>query len=206
MLLDAEGMLKPQAWWAGPWWSILTKGIIAIVFGVIAVIWPGITLLTLVIIFGAFFLIDGIFTIIISTKHHKIQKQWKWSLAAGIAGLVLGIIVLSMPIVTEIVLIYVVAAWAIIMGVLGTINAARMRKQVNMGWPLTSGIIGIAFGTVILITPFLAALVGTEVIGFFAIFWGISLCYHSYNVQQRSKKVTAAPEKKPETSKDEKNE
>jgi uncharacterized membrane protein HdeD (DUF308 family) len=201
MLLDAEGMFKPQAWWAGPWWSILTKGIIAIVFGVIAVLWPGITLLTLVILFGAFFLIDGIFTIVISTKHRKIQKQWRWSLAAGIAGLALGIIVLSMPIVSEIVLIYVVAAWAIIMGVLGIINAVRMRKQVNMGWPLTSGIIGIAFGTVILITPFLAALVGTEVIGFFAIFWGISLCYHSYHVRQRSKKGEAAPAKKPENSK-----
>lgn len=201
MLLDAEGVLKPQAWWAGPWWSILTKGIVAIVFGVIAILWPGITLLTLVILFGAFFLIDGIFTIVISTKHHKIQKHWRWSLAAGIAGLALGIIVLSMPIVTEIVLIYVVAAWAIIMGVLGIINAVRMRKQVNMGWPLTSGIIGIAFGTVILITPFLAALVGTEVIGLFAIFWGISLCYHSYHVQQRSKKGEAGPEKKPENSK-----
>ena len=202
MLLDTEGMLKPQAWWAGPWWSIMTKGIIAIVFGVIAVLWPGITLLTLVILFGAFFLIDGIFTIVISTKHQKIQKHWKWSLAAGIAGLVLGIIALSMPIVTEIVLIYVVATWAIIMGVLGTINAVRMRKQVNMGWPLTSGIIGIAFGTVILITPFLAALVGTEVIGFFAIFWGISLCYHSSHVWQQSKKGKGIPTKKTGNNKD----
>ena len=112
----------------------------------------------------------------------------------------MGIIVLSTPVVTEIVLIYVVAAWAIIMGILGTVNAVRMRKQVNMGWPLTSGIIGIAFGVVILVTPFLAALVGTEVIGFFAIFWGISLCYHSYHVKQRIRKEETAPDKSSENS------
>jgi uncharacterized membrane protein HdeD (DUF308 family) len=182
MLWDTGGLLQPRAWWAGPWWSILVKGLVALVFGVIAIIWPGITLLTLAILFGAFFLVDGIFTIIISTKHYKIQKHWRWSLAAGIAGMILGIIALSLPVITEIILIYLAGAWALVMGILGTINAVRMRKYINMGWPLTSGIIGIAFGILILVTPFIAALVGTEVIGFFAIFWGISLCYHSYHV------------------------
>ncbi|MFO8143700.1 MAG: HdeD family acid-resistance protein [Dehalococcoidales bacterium] len=188
MLLDREGVFTPRAWWSGPWWSMLVKGIIAIVFGVVAVIWPGITLVTLVILFGIFFLVDGIFTIIMATQHHKVQKNWRWSLAAGVAGLVLGIIILSMPVISEIILIYLVGAWALIMGIMGTVSAVRMRKQISMGWPLTSGIIGIVFGILILAAPLFTALVSTEVIGFFAIFWGISLCYHSYHVHHQIKK------------------
>ena len=192
---------ETEAWWSGSWGAILTKGIFAIVFGVLAVAWPGMTLGVLIVIFGVFCLLDGLYTLIQSTTNRKTHKHWKRSLAAGVFGTILGALVLTAPFITGLVVLYFIAAWAVVMGTMSIINAVRLRKQVAMGWPLSSGIIALGFGISLFIIPFGTALAATWAIGFLLVIWGISLCYHSYHVRQESKGARAESQKQPETGK-----
>jgi len=194
-------LFQREAWWSGSWGAILAKGIFAIVFGVLTVAWPGMTLGVLIIIFGVFCLLDGLFTLIQSTTNRKTHKYWKWSLAAGVFGTILGALVLTAPFITGLVVLYFIAAWAVVMGTMSIINAVRLRKQVAMGWPLSSGIIALGFGISLFIIPFGTALAATWAIGFLLVIWGISLCYHSYHVRQESKGARAESQKQPETGK-----
>lgn len=196
-----KALLQREAWWSGSWGAILAKGIFAIVFGILAVAWPGMTLGVLIIIFGVFCLLDGLYTLIQSTTNRKTHKHWKRSLAAGIFGTILGILVLTAPFITGLVLLYLIAVWAVVMGTMSIINAVRLRKQVDMAWPLSSGIIALGFGISLFIIPFGTALAATWVIGFFLVIWGISLCYHSYHVRQESKKASAESQEQPEAGK-----
>jgi uncharacterized membrane protein HdeD (DUF308 family) len=115
--------------------------------------------------------------------------------------MILGILVLTAPFITGLVLLYLIATWAVVMGTMSIINAVRLRKQVDMAWPLSSGIIALGFGISLFIIPYGTALAATWVIGFFLVIWGISLCYHSYHVRQESKKASAESQEQPEAGK-----
>jgi len=200
-LLQPSAWPKSAAWWSGPWWALLVKGIFAIIFSMIAFFGPVITMFVLVILFGAFALVDGIFTLVISLKHRKKDHEhWQWSLAAGAAGIMIGTFVLAVPGISALFIIYFIAAWATVMGILGISNAVRLRKKIKIGWPLATGIIGICFGVVLFIFPAVSALAIIWLIATLALIYGISLCAHSYGVHRESKKPTTESESQPEPS------
>ncbi|HYI24056.1 MAG TPA: DUF308 domain-containing protein, partial [Thermomicrobiales bacterium] len=118
------------------WWVLLLRGIAAVAFGVIAVVWPGLTVFVLVILFGAYTLVDGIIEIWAGIQGRNTHDRWWADILIGLAGVVAGILVMSWPGVSALALMYVIAAWMIVTGVLQIISAIRLRQEISNEWML----------------------------------------------------------------------
>ncbi len=155
------------------WWLILLRGICAIIFGVLTFVWPGVTLVTLVLLYGAFALADGIFALGAAIAGRTPEPRW-WLALVGLLGIAAGIVTLLWPGMTAVILLFFIAAWAIASGVMQIVGAIRLRKEISDEWLLiASGVLSVLFGLVLLARPGLGALSMIFVIGAFAIVYGI---------------------------------
>jgi uncharacterized membrane protein HdeD (DUF308 family) len=155
------------------WWLILLRGICAIIFGVLTFVWPGVTLVTLVLLYGAFALADGIFALGAAIAGRTPEPRW-WLALVGLIGIAAGIVTLLWPGMTAVILLFFIAAWAIASGVMQIVGAIRLRKEISDEWLLiASGVLSVLFGLVLLARPGLGALSMIFVIGAFAIAYGI---------------------------------
>lgn len=158
---------------ARKWWVVAVRGLAAILFGLAAFFWPGITLAALVILFGAYAFVDGIFAIVSAVQSATEHERWGTLLLEGIAGMVAGLLTFFLPAITAVALLFVMAAWAIVTGVLEIAAAIRLRKEIDNEWLLAlSGIASLIFGLVLLIHPLAGALAVVWVIGSYAIVFG----------------------------------
>src|SRR5579859_1242311 len=112
------------------WWVLALRGVLAILFAVIAFCWPGITLVSLVWLWGAYAFVDGVFTLIASVRAAEHQQRWGMLLLEGISGIAVGIIAFAWPGITALVLVYLIAAWAIVTGLLEIAAAIRLRQLI----------------------------------------------------------------------------
>jgi uncharacterized membrane protein HdeD (DUF308 family) len=160
----------------GSWWAMVLRGIAAIVFGVLAFIWPHITLTALVFLFGAYALVDGVFSIIAGIKTHAENKRWWLLLLMGVLSVAAGIYAFIIPTLTAFILLILIAAWAIVGGVFEIAAAIQLRKHITGEWLLAlSGIISILFGAMLLYNPSAGALAVIWLIGIYAVIYGILL-------------------------------
>lgn len=165
-------MLDPLA---RNWWLILIRGVLAVIFGILALIWPGLSLFTLVIFFGAFALIDGIFAIAAALTKGAPAPRW-WLAAVGLLGLGAGVMTLLWPAITGLVLLYFIAGWAVASGVFQIIGAIKLRKEIRDEWLLiATGIVSALFGLLVLVFPSAGALGLALAIATFAIVYGVLL-------------------------------
>jgi uncharacterized membrane protein HdeD (DUF308 family) len=154
------------------WWLFLIKGICAIIFGVLTFMWPGLTMVTLVLLYGAFALTDGVFAIAAAIKGGTPAPRW-WLAVVGIIGIGAGLFTLMAPGLTGIVLLMFIAVWAIVTGVMEIVGAIRLREEIGDEWFLiASGVLSVLFGFLLLARPGTGALSLVLVIGAFAIFFG----------------------------------
>ena len=154
------------------WWAFALRGVAAVIFGILAFIWPGVTLAVLVLLWGAYALIDGVLDLVgaFRTSHNH---RW-WHVGEGLVGILAGIAAFAWPGLTALVLLYIIAAWALITGVLEIIAAIRLRKVVdNEWWMILSGVASIIFGIILLVQPGTGALALIWVIAAYAIIFGI---------------------------------
>src|ERR1700738_4736117 len=100
------------------WWALALRGIIAVIFGLVALLMPGLTLFALIIVYGAYALVDGVFTIVAAVRAAGEHERWWVLLLEGLLGIAAGIIAFVWPGLTALVLLYIIAAWAIVTGVL----------------------------------------------------------------------------------------
>jgi uncharacterized membrane protein HdeD (DUF308 family) len=159
---------------ASRWWVLLLRGIAAIIFGVLAFIWPGITLVTLVLLFGAFALIDGAIALGAAfSGSAKAVPTW-WLVLVGVLGIVAGIMMLLWPGMSAILLVLFIGAWAVAHGIFEIIGAIQLRKEIENEWTLIlGGIISVIFGIVVLIAPGAGALALVWWIAIYSIVFGI---------------------------------
>jgi uncharacterized membrane protein HdeD (DUF308 family) len=158
---------------ASNWWLEVLRGVAAIIFGILAFAWPGITLLTLVLFWGAFALVDGVLAIIAAVKGGNPMPRW-WLAIVGLAGLAAGALTFLMPGLTALVLVTFIAVWAIVLGVMEIIGAIKLRKEVQGEWLLIlNGVISVLFGLVLLWRPVTGALALVWIIGAYAIILGV---------------------------------
>jgi len=169
-----------------PWWSLLLRGIFIIILGIVAFVWPGITIAVLIIFFGAFALVDGIFAVVVSVKERKTLPEWGLMLAGGIAGIVVGILVFIAPLMTGLVLVYLIAAWLVVTGIIRIVTAIRARRETAMGLSLTLGIVSLCFGMAIFFIPLAMLLATLWIIAAFAIIIGIFLIVGGIQVKRSS--------------------
>jgi uncharacterized membrane protein HdeD (DUF308 family) len=166
------------------WWVMLLRGIAAIVFGVIAVVWPGLTVFVLVILFGAYTLVDGIIEIWSGIQSRNEHDRWWVEILIGLAGVVAGILVMTWPGVTALALMYVIAAWMVVTGVLQIVYAIRLRKEISNEWLLgLSGLLSLLLGGYFFAFPGKGAISLVWVIGIYAIMFGILLIVFSFRVK-----------------------
>jgi len=166
------------------WWMLLLRGVAAIIFGVLAFAWPGMTLLTLILLYGAFALVDGVLAIIAAIAGGAPAPHW-WLAVVGLLGIVTGLLMFMMPGLTALVLLYFIAGWAIATGVFQIIGAIRLRKEIDNEWFLIlGGSVSALFGVGVMISPGAGALALIWVIGIYAIFMGVMLVALAFRLKK----------------------
>lgn len=176
------------------WWVFLVRGILAIGFGVIALIWPGITLLALVILFGVYVIVDGILEIGVAISGRGSADRELTGgnrVLIGLLGLIsvaAGLIAFFWPGITALALLFVIAFWAIVRGIFEIIAAWRLRAELTNEWMwVLSGLLSIALGVILFLFPGTGALALVIWIGVFAIAWGVALCVVAFRVRSVSR-------------------
>jgi uncharacterized membrane protein HdeD (DUF308 family) len=168
------------------WWLFTLRGIIGIIFGCIAVIFPGPTMLSLVIFFSAYMLVDGIAGIISAVRAIR-RKEDSWGLLIfeGLLDIAVGVLAFLWPGITVVAFVWLIAAWAIVTG--GLMTAAGLRLNIDHGrwWLVLGGLLSLAYGVLLIITPLIGAIVLTWWIGAYALAFGIALVIFSFKLRSR---------------------
>jgi uncharacterized membrane protein HdeD (DUF308 family) len=156
------------------WWVPVIRGIAAIVFGVIAFAYPGLTVAMLVLFFGAWVLVDGVFRVIGAIGHRAFDKEWGFDLIIGIVGIIIGFLTFHAPQITALALIIYIAAWALMIGATEIALAIKLRREIKGEWFLIlMGLVSIVFAVMLLWNPLPGALALVWLIGSYAIVFGI---------------------------------
>jgi len=161
---------------AKAWWLVLLRGIAGIVFGVLAFMWPGLTLITLVLFYGAYALVDGVLALIAAfTGGTKPVPTW-WLVVVGLLGIVAGLVTFLYPGITALVLIFFIGGWSIAHGVFEIVGAIKLRKEIdNEWWLILAGALSVIFGLIVLVAPGAGALALIWVIAAYSIVFGVLL-------------------------------
>jgi uncharacterized membrane protein HdeD (DUF308 family) len=161
------------------WWVLLIRGILAVLFAVMAFTLPGLTLVTLVLLYGVYALADGLTALWVGGSSRA------WSLVlAGVLGVIVGICTFIFPGITAIALLYLIAAWAIVRGIFEIMTAIQLRKEIRNEWALViGGIISIIFGAVLFANPAAGALAMVWVIGAYALIFGLMMIVLAFRLR-----------------------
>lgn len=168
---------------ANNWWAVALRGVVAILFGIAAFAMPLVTMLSLVVVFAAFSVIDGVFAIVMSVRGARKGERWIWLLLNGILGIAIGAVALLWPGVTVLAFVLMMVAWALVSGVLMLVSAFRLKLDHGRVWLVIGGIATILFGLLLAISPFIGALVLTFWIGAHAIVLGCTLLVLAYRLR-----------------------
>jgi len=160
---------------AHDWWIFLVRGIAAALFGFLAFIWPHITLLVLVLLFGIYAVVDGVLSLTRAVGAGQRGQSWVWPLIGGLAGIAAGVAAFVWPGLTALVLLYIIAAWAVVTGICAIIAGVALRQEISNEWLLIlGGAISLLFGLLVFIHPGAGALALVWLIGFYAIVLGVA--------------------------------
>lgn len=166
------------------WWALAIRGAAAIVFAILAFALPSITLAVLVILFGAYAFVDGVFAIVSAIRALQGHRPWGSFLIEGIVGIVIGLITFFVPGVTLAFLIALVAIWAIVTGIFEIAAAIRLRRHVPGEWLLLlTGIFSFLFGVLIFFAPVAGALVIVWWLAAYALVFGILLLVLAFRLR-----------------------
>lgn len=159
------------------WGWILLRGVASIAFGAMAILWPGLTIVVLVVMWGAWAFVDGIASLVTAYKARDGGKPIWPLVLIGVLGIAAGLITFFAPGVAAVTLLMFIAAWAIVTGVLEIVHAIRVRKSISNEWMLIlSGVLSVVVGLYMLSFPAGGALAIIWVIAFWSILFGVLLC------------------------------
>lgn len=172
-------------------WLFGLRGVLAIIFGVVAFLMPGMTAVALVFLFAAYAVLDGVLTIAASIRHRETNERWWLGLLEGIIDIAAGVIAFLFPTLAAITLLFVIAIWAIITGVLEIAAAIRLRREIENEWALgLTGLVSIALGVIMIINPG-AGLVGLVwAIGGYAIIFGVLMLILAFRARKLGERVS----------------
>lgn len=173
------------------WWMLAVRGVLAIIFGLIALLAPRIALLAFIYVFAAYALIDGIMAVYIALRERGSLGRWGWVLFEGLLGIIAGIIAFVYPGLTALVLLYLVAIWAVVTGILEIAAAFALRGFAAREWALAlAGIVSILFGIVLFIFPGAGLLSILWLVGIYGIVFGILFIVRAFQLQSWASSVT----------------
>ena len=168
------------------WWLFTLRGVLGITFGCIALIFPGPTMLSLVILFSAFMFVDGIFGIISAVRAiRRNEDRWGLLIFEGLIDIAVGIIAFLWPGITVLAFVLLVGAWAIVTGAVMTAAGFRLNVSHGRWWLVLGGLLSLGFGTLLVIIPLIGAVVLTWWIGAYALAFGVALVIFSFKLRSR---------------------
>jgi uncharacterized membrane protein HdeD (DUF308 family) len=171
------------------WWVVLLRGLFAILFGILAFTWPGLTALILVTLWGAYAFVDGIFGVVAG-----IRGKWTSLVVLGVLGILAGIVAFFRPGLTAISLLWVLAIWVIVAGAMQIGAAVRLRKEVQGEWLwILSGILMVGLGLLFFLYPGAAILSVTWLLASLAVVWGILLVMLSFKLKGLKGRMAPQP-------------
>ncbi len=158
------------------WWALVLRGLAAIAFGILAFLWPHITVTVFVFLWGAYALVDGVFAIAAGIKSYEESKRWWVLLLEGLLSVAAGVLAFVIPGITALVLLLLIAAWAIVTGAFEIGAAIQLRKYITGEWLLAlAGVASVLFGFALLINPYAGAIAVVWLIGAYAVLFGLLL-------------------------------
>ncbi len=175
------------------WWVFLVRGLAAILFGLVAFTLPGMTVATLVIFFGAWALVGGIFALVGAFGASKTHRTWWILLLQGLLGIAVGVLTFAQPAITALAILYYLAFWCLFTGLVEIVTAIRLRKEIQgEGWIMLAGALSVLFGLLLLARPGAGALALITVIGAYAVVFGIVLVMASFRLKKLQPRTAAA--------------
>jgi uncharacterized membrane protein HdeD (DUF308 family) len=186
------------------WWALVLRGFFDVLFGIAAFVWPGITLAVLVLLYGAFALVDGSFAIA-AVLVGRTRGMPSWALLVeGLAGIAVGAITFFWPGITQLALLFLIAAWAVVTGVFEIVAAVRLRKEIRGEWLLAlSGVLSVAVGVALVVNPGAGLLAISWMIGTYAIIFGVLFIVLGFRLRswlRRESFIAIAPSGEPTTT------
>jgi len=171
---------------ARDWWVFAIRGVAAIVFGILAFVWPGTTLTVLVILFGAYVFVDGIALLVALARGDTLARRHAWSVGImGLLGIVAGVITFVAPGVTALSLLYVVAFWSIAMGTFQVIAAIALRRELDGElWMGLGGVVSIVFGALLVAFPGEGLVSLVWLVGIWSVVFGVSSIGLAYRLHE----------------------
>lgn len=168
----------------GHWWALGLRGVIAILFGLAALLRPGLALEALILLFGAYALVDGVFSVVgVFGGTRSGTPRWVL-LVEGVAGILAGLVAFLLPGLTALALLYLIAAWAVVTGVFEIATALRLRREIRGEWAMIAGgALSVLFGLVLAVLPGVGILSLIWLIGVYAVAFGILLLVAAYRVR-----------------------
>ena len=168
------------------WRALALRGLVALLFGLVVLFWPGLVLTVLALLFGIYAAVDGGITLVPALRSPDRGPQRTLPLAEGAVGIVAGLVAILWPGLTAVGLVYVIAAWAVVTGVLKIITAILLRAEVENGWLLAgSGALSALFGIVLVVLARSDVRALAPLIGGFAVIVGLALIVLSFRLRER---------------------
>lgn len=171
---------------SGNWWALAVRGVAAVLIGLAALAWPGLTLAVLIILYGAFAVVDGGIAIFAGLRATGGTRRWLL-LAEGVLGLLAGMVALFWPGLAAVVVLYVFSFWAILGGLLRILGAILLRREIDNEWTMAlGGALWILLGIVLAVLPGAGLLALAWVIGFLTLAMGVTLVIQAFRVRGQS--------------------
>jgi uncharacterized membrane protein HdeD (DUF308 family) len=174
------------------WWAIALRGVVAILFGLVTFAWPGATMLSLVFVFAVYALLDGILDIVAAVRSARQHERWGLLVLEGIVDILAAAIAIAWPGLTILIFVLVIAAWALVTGVLMMIAAFRLNPEHGRWWLVLGGLVSILYGVLLVIAPMIGAVVLTWWLGAYALVFGVSLLILAYRLRHMHEAGTHA--------------
>ncbi len=167
------------------WWALAVRGVFALVFAVLAIVLPGITLLSLVLLFAAYMLADGIFAIVAGIRAASRHERWGLLLLEGIVDIAAGILAVLWPVASVLAFVLILGAWGVVSGIVMASAAFRLHLAHGRWLMLLGGVVSVIWGLLVVFFPFAGALVLTWWLAGYALVFGITLLALAFRLRRR---------------------
>jgi uncharacterized membrane protein HdeD (DUF308 family) len=174
------------------WWLLLIRGVVAVAFGIAALVWPGKALFVAILLYGAYAFSDGLLALVAAFSRRPSGASTWWLVLMGIFGMLAGIVAFVWPGITALILVLVFASWAVMMGVLEIAGAIELRKEIdNEWWLILGGVVSIVFGLLVLANPGMGAVALVWLMSFYALVLGTTWIALAFRLRKHANRARA---------------
>ncbi|MHB8879769.1 MAG: HdeD family acid-resistance protein [Myxococcaceae bacterium] len=172
------------------WWAVMLRGLVAVLFGILALARPTAGLMLLVTLFATFAILSGVFALVSAVRAAKEHRSWGVLVLDGLLGIAAGVLALVWPGITLLILTVIVGFWALTTGIAQVMAAIRLRKEIKDEWFLgIAGALSIVFGVVALLFPMFGAVAIVTVLAIYALLFGFAHIALGYRLGQYKAKI-----------------